>query len=102
MHPKYMYRSTKTHAYTHAHTHARAHTEDMYAVVCVLVHLLMVCMLVCVYNATDLSVPFQKGVPEGKLFTPEFSASRMLAVLERIDASRAGGFFDWKGDAIPW
>jgi len=51
---------------------------------------------------TGLSLPFQKGVPEGKLFTPHFSASRMLAVLDRIDETRAGGFFDWKGDAIPW
>jgi NAD(P)-dependent dehydrogenase (short-subunit alcohol dehydrogenase family) len=51
---------------------------------------------------TALSVPFQRGVPEGKLFDASFSASRMLAVLDRIDQERTGGFFDWKGEAIPW
>jgi NAD(P)-dependent dehydrogenase (short-subunit alcohol dehydrogenase family) len=51
---------------------------------------------------TDLSVPFQRGVPEGKLFDAKFSANQMLAVLDRIDETRSGGFFDWKGEAIPW
>jgi hypothetical protein len=47
-----------------------------------------------------LSEPFQRGVPT--LFTPEFSAGRMLAVLDRIDTDRSGGFFDWDGKAVPW
>lgn len=49
---------------------------------------------------TDLSKPFQRGVPEGKLFTPEFSAQRLLTVLDGLDAAQSGRLFDWAGEEI--
>lgn len=51
---------------------------------------------------TGLSEPFQKRVPEGKLFRTEFAAGKLL---ERIDAASledSGGFFAWDGAPIPW
>jgi NAD(P)-dependent dehydrogenase (short-subunit alcohol dehydrogenase family) len=52
--------------------------------------------------ATGLSEPFQRGVPPEKLFTPEYSAERLLKVLGGLTASDNGGFFAWDGAAIPW
>ena len=46
---------------------------------------------------SNLSKPFQKGVPEGKLFSPEYSASKMLAVLDSLSPESTGGFFDYEG-----
>ena len=50
---------------------------------------------------TGLSKPFQRNVADGKLFTPERSASAMLQVLDGLNASDSGGVFDWKGERIP-
>ncbi|QZD92509.1 SDR family NAD(P)-dependent oxidoreductase [Qipengyuania xiapuensis] len=49
---------------------------------------------------TQLSEPFQRNVPEGKLFTPEFSASRLLEVLEGIGPAQSGRQFAWDGEEI--
>ena len=51
---------------------------------------------------TALSAPFQSRVPAGKLFTPDFAASQLLAVIDRSDIEDSGGFFAWDGAAIPW
>lgn len=51
---------------------------------------------------TALSEPFQRGVPAGKLFTKDFCAARMLAIVDAVDKDRTGGFFDWDGKAVPW
>jgi len=53
-------------------------------------------------TGTGLSEPFQARVPEGKLFSPDFAAGKLL---ERIDAATpadSGGFFAWDGAPIPW
>lgn len=50
---------------------------------------------------TGLSKPFQKGVAEGKLFTPAYSAERLLAVLDALTPSDSGGVFAWDGARIP-
>jgi NAD(P)-dependent dehydrogenase (short-subunit alcohol dehydrogenase family) len=50
---------------------------------------------------TGLSKPFQKGVPEGKLFTPAYSAERLLAVLDGLTPADSGGVFAWDGARIP-
>ncbi len=50
---------------------------------------------------TPLSAPFQKGVPEGKLFTPAFVADRLLTALDATE-SGAAEFLDWDGQPIPW
>lgn len=49
---------------------------------------------------TDLSKPFQGNVPEGKLFTPEFSAERLLAVIDNAVTDDSGNLFDWAGKQI--
>lgn len=49
---------------------------------------------------TGLSKPFQGNVPEGKLFTPAFSAEKMLDVIDQISAAESGSLFAWDGQAI--
>jgi NAD(P)-dependent dehydrogenase (short-subunit alcohol dehydrogenase family) len=51
--------------------------------------------------ATDLSAPFQKGVAEGKLFTADYSAGRLLAVLSNLTPADSGGVFAWDGARVP-
>ena len=51
--------------------------------------------------ATDLSAPFQKGVAEGKLFTADYSAERLLAVLSNLTPADSGGVFAWDGARVP-
>jgi len=50
---------------------------------------------------TPLSAPFRKGVAPEKLFTPDFSAGRLLAVLEGLTPADSGGVFAWDGARIP-
>ncbi|MGB5163719.1 MAG: SDR family NAD(P)-dependent oxidoreductase [Woeseiaceae bacterium] len=49
---------------------------------------------------TGLSAPFQTRVPDGKLFTPHYSASRLLEVLDQLQAADSGGFFAYDGSRI--
>lgn len=49
---------------------------------------------------THLSAPFQRGVPEGKLFTPAFSAERLIGVVDDLSAADTGRFFAWDGNPI--
>ena len=51
---------------------------------------------------TSLSKPFQRGVPEGKLFTPEFAAGRLDAVLKEQPLDGELSYLDWQGKSIPW
>jgi NAD(P)-dependent dehydrogenase (short-subunit alcohol dehydrogenase family) len=50
---------------------------------------------------TTLSAPFQATVPEGKLFTPEFAAARLLEVLDRLEPVDSGNVIAWDGQQIP-
>jgi NAD(P)-dependent dehydrogenase (short-subunit alcohol dehydrogenase family) len=50
---------------------------------------------------TGLSEPFQKGVAAEKLFTPTWSAERLLAVVDRLTPADSGGVFAWDGARIP-
>lgn len=50
---------------------------------------------------TALSVPFQKGVAAEKLFNADYSASRLLAVLDGLTPADSGGVFAWDGARIP-
>ena len=53
--------------------------------------------------ATDLSQPFQRGVPKDKLFTTEQSAAYLLDVISGTTFPHdCGKFYDWKGEEIPW
>ena len=51
---------------------------------------------------TDLSKPFQRNVAEGKLFTPEYSASKLLAVIDQVTPDDTGLLFAWDGKPIPF
>ena len=51
---------------------------------------------------TDLSKPFQGNVPEGKLFTAEFSASKLLAVIDQVKPEDSGSLFAWDGEKVPF
>lgn len=50
---------------------------------------------------TNLSKPFQKSVTKDKLFTPEYSAEKLLHVLEKITQSDSGKVLAWDGKEIP-
>lgn len=51
---------------------------------------------------TSLSAPFHRGVAPEKLFTADYSAERLLAVLDALAPADSGGFFAWDGQPIPW
>ena len=50
---------------------------------------------------TALSQPFQSGVADGKLFSPEQSAGYLLDVIARCTEEDSGKCFDWAGKEVP-
>jgi NAD(P)-dependent dehydrogenase (short-subunit alcohol dehydrogenase family) len=48
-----------------------------------------------------LSQPFQTGLPEGQLTTPDQAAAHLLNVLARLTPEQSGRVFDFRGDEIP-
>ena len=51
---------------------------------------------------TAMSRPFQANVPAEQLFTPAYSAACLAEVLGNLSPADSGGFFDWKGEVIPF
>ncbi|GMH01413.1 hypothetical protein Nepgr_003252 [Nepenthes gracilis] len=51
---------------------------------------------------TDLSKPFQRNVPQGKLFNKEFSVQKLLGIINNARVQDNGKFFAWDGQEIPW
>ena len=54
---------------------------------------------------TELSKPFQKNVPEGKLFSPEFVAEQLFKLLqqpEQLTDIGQAAYIDWQGKPINW
>ncbi|XP_071922343.1 uncharacterized protein [Coffea arabica] len=51
---------------------------------------------------TDLSRPFQRNVPEDKLFSIEFSVQKLLSIINNAKNPDNGKFFAWDGSEIPW
>ena len=51
---------------------------------------------------TDLSRPFQGGVPADKLFCPERAVDQLLRVIDGLGPADNGRFFGWNGEKIPW
>ena len=49
---------------------------------------------------TALSEPFQRNVPEGRLFRPQFSAEKLLGVLSSLEPRDSGRIFAWDGEEI--
>lgn len=50
--------------------------------------------------ATPLSAPFGKTGLE--VHTSEQAAAHLLGVVDRLTAGGNGGFFDWRGQTVPW
>lgn len=49
-----------------------------------------------------LSRPFQNSVPSEKIFTPEYSASRLMNVLQQLTPADTGKVFSWdSGEILP-
>lgn len=51
---------------------------------------------------TSLSKPFQRNVPKDKLFTPEFTSTQLLALIDKWDLQPQPHFVDWAGKSIDW
>lgn len=51
---------------------------------------------------TPLSKPFQKNVPQDKLFTSEFVAKRLLDLVDETQVDGEISFLDWQGQPIKW
>jgi NAD(P)-dependent dehydrogenase (short-subunit alcohol dehydrogenase family) len=49
---------------------------------------------------SNLSKPFQGNVHDGKLFTPQFSAAKLLEVLTNLTPQDSGKCFAWDGKEI--
>ena len=47
-----------------------------------------------------LSKPFQANVPKEELFTPEFAAEKLLAVIQKLQPEDSGCLFGWDGKEI--
>jgi NAD(P)-dependent dehydrogenase (short-subunit alcohol dehydrogenase family) len=51
---------------------------------------------------TELSRPFQAKVPEGKLFTTDFTVTQLLKTIPNLTAENGPHYIDWQGSVIPW
>lgn len=51
---------------------------------------------------TALSKPFQSKVPQGKLFSTDFTVSQLLKTIPSLTAENGPHFIDWQGSVIPW
>ncbi|MCK8046003.1 SDR family NAD(P)-dependent oxidoreductase [Shewanella sp. 1CM18E] len=51
---------------------------------------------------TELSKQFQRNVPEGKLFTPEYVADCLSRIIRDTSASDTGKFYSYDGSILPW
>ena len=51
---------------------------------------------------TDLSKPFQAGIPAERLHTPAAAAAHLLAVIDGLGEDSNGHFYAWDGREIPW
>jgi NAD(P)-dependent dehydrogenase (short-subunit alcohol dehydrogenase family) len=51
---------------------------------------------------TALSQPFQAGLTTKTVFSPTYSAERLLAVVEDLTAAHTGRFLAWDGQPVPF
>lgn len=51
---------------------------------------------------TALSRPFQSKVPAEKLFSPEFVAGRLLALMDAATPDGTLSYLDWDGQTVTW
>lgn len=50
---------------------------------------------------TDLSAPFRSNVKESKLFKPDYSAGKLLEVIDNLTSADTGKVFAWDGQEVP-
>ena len=50
--------------------------------------------------ATPLSAPFV--ATRQNVHTPEVAAGHLLEVIDKLTVESSGGFFDWRGQPVPW
>lgn len=63
------------------------------------------CTIIAIHPGTtdtELSKPFQANVPEEKLFTTQYSVSKMMSVIESLTLEDNGKFYAWDGKEIEW
>ncbi|CAM9731837.1 unnamed protein product, partial [Ectocarpus sp. 13 AM-2016] len=51
---------------------------------------------------TGLSEPFQANVKPEKLFTPDFTVSQVLGIVDSMTEDLSGGFYAFDGSRIVW
>ena len=51
---------------------------------------------------TPLSKPFQRSVPDGKLFTPEYVATQLIDIMDKVPIDNKAAFLDWNNQSITW
>lgn len=51
---------------------------------------------------TPLSKPFQKNVPKGNLFSPEFVATSLEEIIQNLEVDGQLSFKDWQSKDILW
>jgi NAD(P)-dependent dehydrogenase (short-subunit alcohol dehydrogenase family) len=51
---------------------------------------------------SQLSKPFQKNVPDGKLFTSKFVAKQLLMIVDNTEVDGKASYVDWQGETISW
>ncbi len=49
---------------------------------------------------TALSKPFQRNVPDGQLFTPDYSAQKLLTVINNARVEDSGNLIAWDGQTV--
>jgi NAD(P)-dependent dehydrogenase (short-subunit alcohol dehydrogenase family) len=49
---------------------------------------------------SDLSKPFQRGVPKEKIFTPTFAVQQLIKVMASLSPEHSGRFFEWNGQEV--
>lgn len=49
-----------------------------------------------------VETPFTRAYPDHAKVTPQIAASNLLSVLDRLGPADSGGFFDWRGETVPW
>ncbi|EPT02848.1 NAD-binding protein [Fomitopsis schrenkii] len=50
---------------------------------------------------TDLSKDFWSGVPQDKLFEPEYAAEKLVDIVRSLDEKSRGKVWDWAGKEVP-
>ncbi len=61
------------------------------------------CIIVGLHPGTvdsPLSAPFQKNVPDEKLFSPQFSSEKLLHVIDNLIPKDSGKVFAWDGTEV--